>query len=146
MSVHSSKPELRLTRTFDAPRALVFEAWSTADHIAKWFTPAPLTTPHCEVDFRPGGAFRVTMRMPDGVDHPMDARFVDVVTNERIVFVAKLEGDLEVHTTVTFSDDGDKTRLSVHQIYSHETPATQGANAGWTATLDQLAEHVRRRL
>ena len=138
------KPELRLSRVFDAPRSLVWEAWSKAEYVKRWFTPAPLTTPRCEVDLRTGGIFCLVMKMPDGVELPMDARFVDVVPEERIVFTATIHGGVHVHTTVALADEGTgKTRLDVHQVYSHETDATRGAPQGWTATLDQLAEVVR---
>lgn len=141
-----AKSELKLSRVFDAPKRLVFEAWSKAEHVSRWFTPAPLTTPSCELDFRPGGVFRLVMRMPDGVEHPMDARFVEIVPEERIVFIATIEGDLEVHTTVTFSEHGGKTTLNVHQTYSRDSESVRGAPQGWKATLDQLAEHVRSRM
>ncbi len=135
----AKKPELRITRVFDAPKSLVFEAWSRAEYVSRWFTPAPLTTPSCEVDLRPGGVFRLVMRMPDGMEFPMDARFTEVVPGERIVFEAQIHDGLDVHTTVTFSERDGKTTLAVHQVYSHESDATRGAQAGWTKTLDQLA-------
>jgi uncharacterized protein YndB with AHSA1/START domain len=129
---------------FDAPRSLVWEAWSKAEYVKRWFTPAPLTTPRCELDLRTGGVFYLVMKMPNGVELPMDARFVEVVPLERIVFSATIHGGVELHTTVTFTDeDAGKTRLDVHQVYSHETDATRGAPQGWKATLDQLAEVVR---
>jgi uncharacterized protein YndB with AHSA1/START domain len=140
-----AKPELRMTRVFDAPKRLVFEAWSKAEYLSRWFTPAPLTTPSCEVDLRPGGAFRLVMRMPDGVEFPMDATFTEVVPEERIVFAARIHGGVDVHTTVTFAEEAGKTTLTVHQVFSHETDATRGAHAGWTATLDQLAAFLRER-
>jgi uncharacterized protein YndB with AHSA1/START domain len=136
------KPELRMTRVFDAPKHLVFEAWSKAEYVSRWFTPAPLSTPECEVDLRTGGVFRVVMQMPDGTRFPMDAKLLDVVLDERIVFAATIHGNVEVHTTVTFTETAGKTTLAVHQTYSHETGATRGANAGWTKTLDQLAAEV----
>ncbi|MGO8997010.1 MAG: SRPBCC domain-containing protein [Polyangiaceae bacterium] len=136
-------PELRMTRVFDAPRELVFEAWSKAEHVARWFTPAPLTTPSCEIDFRPGGVFRLVMRM-DGVDLPMDAVFREIIVPERIVFAAKIHGGNDVMTVVTFTERDGKTTLDVHQTYAFESDATRGANAGWTMTLNQLAQHVAR--
>ncbi len=139
-------PELRMTRAFDAPRSLVFEAWSKAEYVERWFTPAPLTTPSCEVDLRTGGVFRLVMRMPDGIEFPMNARFTDVVPNERIVFEATIHGGVQVQTTVQFMEHDGKTTLMVHQIYSYESDATRGANAGWTQTLNQLAEHLRQRM
>jgi uncharacterized protein YndB with AHSA1/START domain len=142
---NKSKPEFRTSREFDAPKRLVFEAWSRPEYLSKWFTPKPLTTPSCEVDLRTGGIFRVVMRMPDGLEHPMDAKFTEVVPEERIVFVAKIHGDLDVLTTVTFTERAGKTALSVHQVYSHEDESTRGAPMGWKATLDQLGEFLRSR-
>ena len=142
----TAKPELRMSRVFDAPKRLVFQAWSKAEYLSRWFTPAPLTTPSCEIDFRAGGVFRLVMRMPDGVEYPMDARFVEIVQDERIVFAAKIHGDLDVHTTVTFAEHEGKTTLTVHQVYSHESDATRGAKAGWTKTLDQLDGYLRERM
>jgi uncharacterized protein YndB with AHSA1/START domain len=140
-----SKPELRMSRVFDAPKHLVFEAWSKAEYLSRWFTPAPLTTPSCEVDFRTGGVFRLVMRMPDGTEFPMDARFTAVIPNERIAFAATIHGGVDIQTTVTFTESGGKTTLDVHQVYSHESDATRGAKAGLTMTLNQLADHVRAR-
>ena len=73
------KPELRLSRVFDAPRSLVWEAWSKAEYVKRWFTPAPLTTPRCEVDLRTGGIFCLVMKMPDGGFRP--AFNVEVATD-----------------------------------------------------------------
>ena len=135
-------PDLHMTRVFDAPRRLVFEAWSKPEHVSRWFTPKPLTTPSCELDFRTGGAFRLVMRMPDGIEFPMDATFTEVTPPERIRFTATIHGGVYTETTVTFTEDGDKTTLNVHQAYSVESDSTRGATQGWTRTLDQLAEHV----
>ncbi len=141
----AEKPELKMTRVFDAPKSLVFEAWTKAEYLSQWFTPLPLTTPHCELDFRPGGAFHLTMRMPNGTEFPMDAKFLEIVHDERIVFAATIHGGVQVHTTVTFSEHGGKTTLDVHQTYSKETDATRGAQPGWTSTLDQLGAFVSKR-
>ena len=138
------KPELIMSRTFDAPRRMVFEAWTKAEHVAKWFTPRPLTTSLCDVDFRPGGVFRVSMRMPDGTEHLFDGSFTEIDAPERLVFIGALGDGNEIHTTVTFADEGDKTKLTVHQTYAFESSATRGAKQGWTATLDQLGEHAAR--
>jgi uncharacterized protein YndB with AHSA1/START domain len=145
-TAETSTRELVMTRTFDAPRRLVFEAWSKAEYVSRWFTPAPLTTPQCEVDLRTGGVFRVVMRMPDGIEFPMDAKFLEVVAPERIVFAATIHGGVDVHTTVTFAEKDGKTTLTVHQVFSKETDATRGAQAGWTQTLNQLAQHLETRL
>jgi len=135
---------LEMERVIDAPRALVWEAWTTAEHVSKWFTPRPLTTSECQLEFRMGGVFRVVMRMPDGAEHPSDGRFTEIVPMERIAFESTLADGNEIKTLVTFADEGGKTRLRVRQTYSFESFATRGAQAGWTATLAQLVEQVTR--
>jgi uncharacterized protein YndB with AHSA1/START domain len=141
----AERPELRMSRVFDAPRRLVFEAWSKAEHVSRWFTPQPLTTPSCEVDLQKGGVFRLVMRMPDGTELPMEGVFRDVVPDERIVFTAKIHGDNLVWTDVRFVEQDGKTTMTVHQVYAFVSDATAGARMGWTATLDQLAAHVAMR-
>src|SRR5580704_2362612 len=103
------------TRTFDAPRRLVFEAWTRAEHVARWFTPRPLTTSACEVDFRPGGVFRVVMRMPGGLEHPFEGHYGEIVVPERITFRGKVHGEIDVETVVTFDDHGERTTIHVLQ-------------------------------
>jgi len=134
--------ELIMTHAFEVPPQSVFEAWSRAEHVAQWFTPAPLTTPECEVDLCDGGVFRVVMEMPDGTRHPMEARFTEVVPNERIVFTAIIEVDLDIKTTVTLAPHDGGTLLTMRQVYGRESASTQGAEAGWTQTLKQLATHM----
>ena len=136
---------LKLTRLFDAPRALVFEAWTSADHVARWFAPRPLTIPRCTVEFRVGGIFRCVMRMPDGFEHPMEGTFREIVVPERIVFASEIQGEhgpIQIVTHVSFAEEGGKTRIDVRQTYSAESRETRGAHPGWTATLDQLGEHA----
>src|SRR4051812_35640591 len=60
---------LVLSRVFDAPRRVLFAAWTTPEQVAAWWGPLGYVTTHCEMDIRPGGSFRVCMRSPDGVDH-----------------------------------------------------------------------------
>jgi uncharacterized protein YndB with AHSA1/START domain len=141
-SAGQKRPELFMSRTFDAPREMVFDAWTKAEHVAQWFTPRPLTTASCDVDFRPVGVFRVVMRMPDGTEHRFDGSFTEIDAPERLVFTGTLGDGNEIHTTVTFAALGDKTKLTVHQTYSFESDSTRGAQKGWTATLDQLGEHI----
>jgi uncharacterized protein YndB with AHSA1/START domain len=135
------RPKLHLSRVFDAPRSLVFAAWTTPEHLSKWYGPKGFTMPSCEMDFRPGGVFRFTFRGPDGTDIPFDGAFREVVHEERIVYVGKVLG-LEVHTTLTFDERDGKTTLTVEQVYSSESPSTRGAPEGWKQTLDRLEAYV----
>jgi uncharacterized protein YndB with AHSA1/START domain len=139
----TAKPlELVLARVFSAPRQLVFEAWTKADHVSRWFAPKPLTMPRCEMDFRPGGVFRFVMRAPDGTDYPFDGAFREIVAPERIVFTGTIHEGNVAMTTITFGEHGGKTTLTMHQTYTFESDATRGAKQGWTLTLDQLGKHL----
>lgn len=82
--------DLVLERIVDVPRELVWAAWTTPEHLKKWFTPAPWTTVDCEIDLRPGGIFRTIMRSPEGQDHPNVGCYLEVVKNERLVWTDAL--------------------------------------------------------
>ncbi len=137
----TSTLKLELSRVFNAPRETVFEAWSKPEHLSSWFAPRPLTVPRCELDFRAGGAFRLVMRSPDGMEFPMEATFREVVAPEKIVFAGVIHGGNAVVTTLTFAEegkDGKQTRLDVVQTFAFASDATRGARQGWTLTLEQL--------
>jgi len=133
-------PEVRLTRVFDAPRRLVFEAWSKPQHLARWLPPRGFTMPDAQMDFRPGGAFRHAFRGPDGTDYPFEGVYQEIVEPSRIVWSGVIHGGVEVVTTATFEEHDGKTTLTVHQTFSHETDATRGAPIGWGQSLDKLGE------
>jgi uncharacterized protein YndB with AHSA1/START domain len=139
-------PPLELSRVFDAPRAMVFEAWSKAEHVSKWFAPKPLIISSCDLEFRSGGKLVFTMRTPDGIEFPFVGKFEEVVHNEKVVFSGIIHDDNTCHTVVTFEDaPGNKTKLSVRQTYGHASDPTRGAKQGWTSTLENLAEFLAKR-
>jgi uncharacterized protein YndB with AHSA1/START domain len=147
------KPKpLVISRDFAAPRDLVFKAWSSAEHIKRWFSPAGCTVPEAEIDFQPGGVFAVCMRLPDGQDHRVMGSYVEISPPDRLVFtVGVTVGDSKrftAHTTVTFEDEGAGTRMTVHQAYDiHDQTflfAVEGALEGWRTTLDKLEQEVAR--
>src|SRR5215208_1788707 len=80
------KRTIVITRVFDAPRALVFKAWTDPRHVARWWGPKDFTNPVCEMDVRPGGAITIHMRGPDGVMYPSKGVFHEIVEPERLVF------------------------------------------------------------
>jgi len=80
--------ELFITRTFDAPRRLVFQAWTDPKQLAQWWGPHGFTNPICELDVRPGGAIRIHMRGPDGAVYPMTGVYREIVAPERLVFTS----------------------------------------------------------
>lgn len=134
--------ELMIARTFDAPRNLVFEAWTRAEHLSRWFCPNNFRVSSCQMDFRVGGKYRLCMSGFDR-EHWVSGEYREIVAPERIVFVGSLDDGNEVVTAVTFTDLGSKTRLVVHQTFSIETDSTRGARQGWTETLEHLAEFLK---
>ncbi|MBD0321275.1 MAG: SRPBCC domain-containing protein, partial [Gemmatimonadetes bacterium] len=77
------KLDLVLERVVDVPPEAVWAAWTRPEQVVKWFTPAPWQTVHCEIDLRPGGIFRTTMRSPEGEEFSSDGCIVEVVENRR---------------------------------------------------------------
>jgi len=78
--------EFVITREFDAPRELVFQAWTDPKHLAQWWGPKGFTNPVCEWDARPGGKIYDVMRAPNGAEHPMSGEFREIDPPERLVF------------------------------------------------------------
>lgn len=149
------RPEpLMIERHFDAPRAIVFQAWTTAEHMKNWFSPEHFTTPEAVIECRPGGRFDLCMQAPDGQKFWNHGRFIDVVENERLSFEAGAHVDdsgnapFAVRTWVTFADEGDGTLMSVRQEYEIYDEAAKamigGAPEGWRTTLDKLEREVAR--
>jgi uncharacterized protein YndB with AHSA1/START domain len=143
--------ELVITRVFDAPREVVFKAWTEVERLKRWWGPKNFTNPVCEVDLRPGGAIRIHMRGPDGAIYPMTGVYHEIVEPERLVFTASAldakGGPLfEQRTTVTFEELGGKTKLTVHASFSkirpEAAPHLAGAETGWNMSLDRLAEEA----
>jgi len=144
--------ELIASRVFDAPREMVFHAWTEAERLKRWWGPKGFTNPVCEVDARPGGAIRIHMRGPDGNVYPMTGVFQEIVPPERLVFTSsaldeKGEPLFELLNTVTFADQGGKTKLTLHAMVSKVKPeAAQhlaGMDEGWNMSLDRLTEEVK---
>jgi uncharacterized protein YndB with AHSA1/START domain len=145
----NEEQELVLTRVFDAPRELVFKAWTDPKRVAQWWRPRGFTNPVCELDVRPGGAIRIHMRGPDGTVYPMTGVYQEVVEPERIVFTSAAldaEGNalFELLTTVTFAEQAGKTKQILRaRVIKRTAQAAQylkGMEAGWTQSLEYLAE------
>jgi uncharacterized protein YndB with AHSA1/START domain len=147
----ANEQELVLTRTFEAPRALVFKAWTDPKHVQQWWSPHGFTNPVCELDARPGGAIRIHMRAPDGTVYPMTGEYREVVEPERIVFIsAALDSEgkpmFEVLTTVTLAENARRTTLTMRaQVVKTTGKAAQyiaGMEVGWTQSLERFAKHL----
>lgn len=140
-----------ITRVFDAPRDLVWRAWTDAKMMAQWFGPRGFTSTVPELDVRAGGKLRIVMHGPDGNDYPMKGVFREVVKPERLVFSnIAIDNDgnhlLEGETTVTLSQHAGKTTLTVKSHMVGKVPVAvqmlAGMEAGWTQSIDKLGELI----
>lgn len=145
--------ELTLERTFNAPRALVFEVWTDPKHLAQWWGPRGFTNPVCEFDARAGGAIRIHMRGPDGSTYPMKGVIQEIVPPERLVFsfaAVDAAGDhlLEGLTAVSFVEENGKTKMTLHTkasaVVEMATAFLQGMEMGWTQSLEKLEAFLMR--
>jgi uncharacterized protein YndB with AHSA1/START domain len=107
--------EIVTTRVFNAPRELVFKAWTEPEHLRRWWGPKGFTTTFHAFDLRPGGAWRFVMHGPDGTDYKNESVFVEIVKPERIVF-DHLSGP-RFRVTATFEDLGGKTKITFRQLF-----------------------------
>jgi uncharacterized protein YndB with AHSA1/START domain len=149
------KLDLVLERVIDVPRHLVWEAWTKPEHIKEWFCPKPWGVSDCEIDLRPGGIFRTTMRSPDGKEFPNVGCYLEVVPLERLVFTSVLlpgyrpapPGDLPFTAIITLVTHGTGTRYvatALHQdAAGRDKHKTMGFHEGWGKALDQLVELVK---
>ncbi len=146
---------VRVSRIFSAPRETVFKAWSSADHVKRWFCPNGYSVPEAAVDMRVGGAFEVCMRSPEGVDHWTKGTFTEVVAPELLTIDHHVidpcgGGPLfSAVTQVKFSAASEGTLMEVVQTYSFPATAQaeqmlKGAPEGWRQTLDKLEAEVSR--
>ena len=100
------QPEpLVVSRMFPAPRKLVFQAWSSAEHLRHWFCPAGYTVPDARIEFRVGGAFEICMRSPEGRDHWTRGRYTEIVPDARLVIDMNAVED-RAYTVVNFIGGG----------------------------------------
>lgn len=149
------KYELSLTRVIDAPREKIFKAWTNPELVKQWFAPLPWTTPHVEMDVRPGGANLFVMSDPDGNQFPNRGVYLDVVENEKLVFTDAFTSAWVPSAkpfmvgTITLEDlDGGKTRYTATVLHWNEEDRQahekMGFHQGWGQCTDQLAALVAR--
>jgi uncharacterized protein YndB with AHSA1/START domain len=144
--------DLVLTRIIDAPREKVFKAWTLPELLKQWFAPPPWTTPVVETDVRVGGSSLIVMRGPDGNEFPNRGVYLEVVTNERLVFTDAFTKAWEpsekpfMTVELTFEDQAGKTKYTarVHHwsVADREAHEKMGVHQGWAMCADQLAALV----
>jgi len=115
----TSDREIVTTRVLNAPRELVYKAWTDPTHVAKWWGPSGFTNTIQEMDVKPGGVWRFMMHGPNGINFPNKIVFIEVIEPELLVYKHSGEGDDDIvfHVRVTFVADGNKTKLTMHSVF-----------------------------
>jgi uncharacterized protein YndB with AHSA1/START domain len=144
-----SDREVVMTREVDAPRELVFDAWTNPEHVRQWMLgPSGWTMPVCEIDLRPGGAWHFVWRRADGTEMEMRGEYREVTPPERLVSTESWGGDWpETINTVTLSEEDGKTTITQAVLYpsqeARDAALETGMKDGVSQSFDRLAEHVR---
>jgi uncharacterized protein YndB with AHSA1/START domain len=149
------KYELSLTRMIDAPRQKIFKAWTTPELVKQWFAPLPWSTPHVEMDVRPGGASLIVMAGPDGNEFPSRGVYLEVVENEKLVFTDAFTSAWVPSAkpfmvgTITLEDlGGDRTKYTATVLHwseeDRQAHENMGFHHGWGQCTDQLAALVAK--
>lgn len=141
--------EVVITRVFDAPARLLFEAYSKPEHIMRWFGPVGWPVTLCEMDFRVGGRFRFAMTGPSGKQNtPFGGEYLEIVPNRKIVYDNGFEtpGAGRMVVTVTYDEKDGKTTLTIHTLFEsiamRNSHMSRGYEQGTNSGLDQLADLV----
>src|SRR5215217_551918 len=164
----ASQEPLIITRTFDAPRELVWKAWTERDHLLKWFSPAGMVMTHCDLDFRVGGRCLYALKpvgMPDAPAMWGLWKFREIEAPERLVLVQSFSDEngaithhemmptwpAEIHSTATFEEQDGKTLLTLRWLPVEGTSEEQRETfeggrvhvpMGWDGTFKQLDAYL----
>ncbi|MGB9939587.1 SRPBCC family protein [Methanosarcina sp.] len=153
--------ELVITRVFNAPRGLVWKAWTEPEHLMQWWGPKDFTTPVIKIDFRVGGKSLWCMRSPEGEDYWSTGVYREIVEQEKIVTTDSfsdaqgnvvpashygMSGDwpLELLVTVIFEENNGKTKITLRHEGIPAGENRDSAEAGWNESLDKLAEYLMK--
>jgi uncharacterized protein YndB with AHSA1/START domain len=143
--------ELHIARMFDAPRKVVFRAWTDPQQVVHWYGPKGFPVEFVEMDVRVGGSWRKCMRSPEGVDYWRHGVFRRVVEPACLVFTYVTDDPLgtpghETLVTIDFADRGDRTLMTFHQTEFQSVASRDSHRGGWGSCMDRLAtwvEHPR---
>jgi uncharacterized protein YndB with AHSA1/START domain len=161
MNQNVGERELVITRIFDAPRELVWKAWTDPERVKRWWGPKDFTSPVSKIDLRVGGSYLNCMRSPEGEDYWSAGVYREIVEPERIVYTDSfsdaegnlvpashygMSGDwpLELLVTVTFEEYEGKTRLTLRHVGIPAGENRDMAKAGWNESFDKLAEYLEK--
>jgi len=153
------KLDLVLERDVDVSQELVWKAWTQPEHIKKWFVPRPWSIAHCDIDLRPGGAFRTVMRSPEGEDHDNSGCYLEIIERERLVWTSALAPGFRPVETATnapgllftaivmLEPKAVGTKYTVIAVHGDEAGKSSheemGFMDGWGTCLEQMVEAIK---
>jgi len=160
ISISESEGEVTITRIFDAPRELVWKAWTDPEHIKHWWGPKNFTAPFCQVDFRVGGVYLFCMRSPEGRDYWSTGIFRDIVKLERIIctdcfadekgnivpashYGMSIDHPQETIWTITFEEYEGRTSFTLRFSGIPPGELRDMANQGWNESIDKFEETLK---
>lgn len=160
MAEKRNDKDILITRIFDAPRELVWKAWTDPEHVKRWWGPKDFTAPFVQNDFRVGGKYLYLMRSAEGKDYWSTGVYREIIPEEKIVVSDSfadekgnivpashygMTGDwpLELLVTLTFEKQGNKTKFTLRHEGMPAGDMIKQAEQGWNESLDKLAESLR---
>ena len=147
MAAALADDELKITRLFDAPPELVFELWSSPEHLRNWMGPDGFDCPVAEVDFRVGGKYRALIRSPESGDSWFGGVYREIRPNSRLAFTfawdAGPSAGVETLITIDFASLRGKTAMTFHQTPFRSVEARDRHVGGWTSSFDKAAGYIQ---
>ena|SRR5687767_5276714 len=142
--------EIVITREFNAPRRRVFEAWTKPQHVRQWYGCGEAQLISCEIDLRVGGDYRYVLIGPDGNEHVMSGRYLEIVAPDRLVYTERYVSEQfeseEAFVTITFAERDGRTKLTSTVLHksaaNRDMHLNSGVEKGASLTLDRLEQHL----
>lgn len=133
-------PELVITRLLDAPRSLVFKAWTEPEHLVRWLGPKDFTASAVRIDLRPGGAWSAVITSPEGKSYGMAGAYQEVAPPERLVFTFAWDEDNAERMLIalTFREHDGRTEMTFRQTGFRSVESRDSHRDGWNECFDKL--------
>lgn len=148
MSAEHARDDLLITRSFDAPAAVLFALWSEPAHFRRWIGPEGFDCRECTIDFRVGGAYRAMIRNAEHGDNWFGGVYREIAPHTRLVFTFKWDsgpsGGIETLVTLTFREDRGRTVQTFHQTPFLSAERRDSHAKGWNSTFDKAVDYAAR--
>lgn len=140
----TAQRELTIRRVFDAPRELVFKAWTEPERVLHWLGPKGFTGLEFRIDDEPGGTWHARMRGPDGKEYANGGRVLEYVEPETLSYTFAWDDspEEEMVVTITLTEVAGKTEMTFHQAVFPSVESRDGHQGGWSESFDRLTEYL----